>query len=193
MQEFLSHIDKETVRSLSKVLFAGEIVVVNNHQEADAAVEYLSNFDVIGFDTETRPSFHKGKKHTMALLQLSSCERAYLFRLHSIGITDSLACLFENGRVKKIGVAIHDDLKGLGKIRKFNPEGFIDLQKFVQQFGIMEKSLQKIAAIVLNVRVSKSQRLTNWENVELTNSQRLYAATDAWVCCKIYETLMGLK
>jgi ribonuclease D len=193
LQEFLAHIEKEDLHSLSNIVFTGKIVVVNSPEDAGKAVEHLSGFELLGFDTETKPAFHKGQKHKIALLQLSSDSRVYLFRMHSVGIPDCLAGLLENKNIKKIGAAVHDDIKALQCIRKIKPDGFVDLQNIVQEYGILDKSVQKIAAIVLNVRVSKSQRLTNWEKGELTNLQRLYAATDAWVCREIYVRLKDLK
>jgi ribonuclease D len=193
LQEFLAHIEKEDLHSLSNIVYSGKIVVVNNLAEAENAVEYLSGFNILGFDTETKPSFRKGNKHTIALLQLSSDDVAYLFRLHAVGIPDCLKKLLENEDIKKIGAAVHDDIKGLQVLRKLTPAGFIDLQNIVQKYGILDKSVQKIAAIVLNARVSKSQRLTNWENETLTRLQQLYAATDAWVCREIYVRLNDLK
>ncbi|MDR2383317.1 MAG: 3'-5' exonuclease domain-containing protein 2 [Prevotellaceae bacterium] len=193
MQEFVAHIEKEDLHSLSNIVFSGKIEVVNSLAKAEKAVKYLSGFELLGFDTETKPAFHKGQKHKIALLQLSSDSAAYLFRLHAIGIPDCLAGLLENESIKKIGAAVHDDIKGLQHIRKIKPGGFIDLQHIVPKYGIEDKSVQKIAAIVLNARISKSQRLTNWENEQLTSMQQLYAATDAWVCREIYVQLINRK
>jgi len=193
LQEFLAHIEKEDLRLLSIIAFPGKIVVVNNPAEAEHAVEYLSKFELLGFDTETKPAFHKGQKHKIALLQLSSNNKAYLFRMHSVGIPDCLAGLLGNENIKKIGAAVHDDIKALQCVRKIKPGGFVDLQNIVQEYGILDKSVQKITAIVLNARISKGQRLTNWENGELTKLQQKYAATDAWVCREIYVRLQDLK
>lgn len=190
MQEFVAHIEKEDLHSLSNVVFSGNIKVVNKLSEAGKAVEHLSESELLGFDTETKPAFRKGQKHKIAILQLSSDTTAYLFRLHAIGIPDCLAKLLENEAIKKIGVAIHDDIKGLQRIRRIKPDGFIDLQRIVANYGIQDKSVQKLAAIVLNARISKGQRLTNWENAYLTDQQQLYAATDAWVCREIYVNLI---
>jgi ribonuclease D len=191
LQTFVAHIGKEDLHSLSNIVFSGKIEVVNTLVEAENAVKHLSEFDLLGFDTETKPTFHKGQKHKIALLQLSSDTTAYLFRLHATGIPDCLVKLLENETVKKIGAAVHDDIKGLQYVRKIKPGGFIDLQHIVPKYGIEDKSVQKIAAIVLNARISKSQRLTNWENEQLTNMQQLYAATDAWVCREIYVQLIN--
>jgi ribonuclease D len=189
LQEFVSHIEKKDLHSLSNIVFSGTIKVVNNLTETQKAVKHLLESDLLGFDTETKPAFHKGQKHKIALLQLSSDTTAYLFQLHAIGIPDCLAQLLENEAVKKIGAAVHDDIKGLQHIRRIKPNGFIDLQHIVSNYGIEDKSVQKIAAIVLNVKISKSQRLTNWENEQLTGMQQRYAATDAWICREIYVQL----
>jgi ribonuclease D len=191
LQEFVAHIEKEDLHSLSNIVFSGNIKVVNKLSEAGKAVEHLSESDLLGFDTETKPAFQKGQKHKIAILQLSSDTTAYLFRLHAIGIPDCLAKLLENEAIKKIGVAIHDDIKGLQRIRRIKPNGFIDLQCIVANYGIQDKSVQKLAAIVLNAHISKGQRLTNWENAYLTDQQQLYAATDAWVCREIYVKLIN--
>jgi ribonuclease D len=190
LQEFVAHIEKEDLHSLSNIVFSGKIEVVNNPVETENAVRHLSEFDLLGFDTETKPAFQKGQKHKIALLQLSSDTTAYLFRLQATGIPDSLANLLENGDVKKIGAAVHDDIKGLQRMKRIRPNGFIDLQQIVARYGIEDKSVQKIAAIVLKARISKSQRLSNWENEPLTTMQQVYAATDAWVCREIYVQLI---
>jgi ribonuclease D len=191
LQEFVSHIEKEDLRSFSNIVFSGTIKVVSNLAETEKAVKHLLESDLLGFDTETKPAFRKGQKHKIALLQLSSDVTAYLFRLHAIGIPNCLAQLLENEAVKKIGAAVHDDIKGLQHIRKIKPKGFIDLQHIVSKYGIEDKSVQKMAAIVLNAKISKSQRLTNWENEHLTGMQQRYAATDAWVCREIYVQLIN--
>jgi ribonuclease D len=97
--------------------------------------------------------------------------------------------LLENEEMKKIGVALHDDTQALMKLRRFTPGCFIDLQKEVPRYGIEEMSLQKIYAIIFGKKISKSQRLTNWEADVLTDKQKLYAATDAWACLEIYHHL----
>jgi ribonuclease D len=186
---FVAHIEQEDLHSLSHIVFAGKIEVVSTQSQARNAVEHLSKYELLGFDTETKPAFQKGQKHKIALLQLSSDTTAYLFRLHAIGIPNCLMQLLENEAVKKIGAAVHDDIKGLQNIRRIKPAGFIDLQNIVPNYGIEDKSVQKMAAIVLHARISKSKRLSNWENTQLSRTQQLYAATDAWVCREIYVQL----
>jgi ribonuclease D len=156
------------------------------------AAEYLQKFPVIGFDTETKPSFKKGDNHQVALLQLSTDERAFLIRVQKVGLPNELRALFSNPLVLKSGVAIRDDLKGLQKIRPFKPAGFIELQDIAKRLGINDFSLKKLCAITLGFRISKSQQLTNWESEQLTDQQMVYAATDAWASLKIFQKLQEL-
>ena len=149
----------------------------------------LLGADLLGFDTETRPTFKKGGRNNVSLIQLSTSEFAGLFRINKIGIPAEMIKLLSDPSVKKVGVAVHDDIKFLKVVKKFNPEGFIDLQSFVKDFGIESSGLKKLAAIVLGVRISKRQQVTDWEAEQLTEAQQIYAATDAWVCHQIYEKL----
>ena len=190
MPKFQESITNEEVNGLPVGAFSGEIVVVDTPAAFEEASAYLATQPLIGFDTETRPSFSKGVTNKVSLLQLSSGERAFLFRLNKIALEKPLLRLMESPSVTKIGAAIRDDLKGLQKLRHFTPKGFIDLQSIVGQYGITDLSLRKMAAITLQIKVSKAQRLSNWEAANLTPAQQLYAATDAWVSREIYVRLI---
>ncbi|HUV01042.1 MAG TPA: 3'-5' exonuclease, partial [Bacteroidales bacterium] len=150
----------------------------------------LSN-TILGFDTETRPSFRKGRKNKVSLIQLATGDLSCLFRINKIGIPEELIELLANPEVIKAGVAIHDDIRFLKGVKKFIPSGFIDLQKFVKDYGIESSGLKKLAAIILGFRISKSQQVTDWEADSLTEAQQVYAATDAWVCYEIYSKLIN--
>ena len=169
--------------------FKGEIVLVDNLKTFYKVFPKLLRSDVLGFDTETRPTFKKGRKNAVSLIQLSTEDLACLFRINKIGIPDELADLLSDPSVIKTGVAVHDDIKFLKSVRKFNPEGFVDLQTLVKDFGIQSSGLKKLTAIVLGFRISKRQQVTDWEAEELTEAQQIYAATDAWVCYQIYKKL----
>lgn len=171
--------------------FEGNIVCVNTIEEAFSAVQVLRNSAVIGFDTETRPSFKRGQKHKVSLLQLSNEDTAYLFKLNNIGLPEQLADLLAEPMVEKVGVAIHDDIKALQQLRRFVPGGFVELQTLVEEYGIENKSLLKLSALVLGFKISKKQQLSNWANSQLTEAQQRYAATDAWVSLKIYQGLLS--
>lgn len=186
---FKKKITAEEVNKLPLIRFEGSIVVVDHVSKVDQAVRYLKKSNILGFDTETRPSFKKGSNNKVALLQLADTQRAYLFQLMKTGIPDSLLDLLADENTLKIGAAIHDDIKALKALRKFVPGGFIDIQNIVGTYGIENKGLKKLAGIVLNGRISKSQRLTNWESDNLDDAQQVYAATDAWVCYVIYSKL----
>lgn len=187
---YADKISNEQTAQLPAIEFRGEIRVVDRERDIAEACEYLSRQPVIGFDTETRPSFRPGVTYRVSLLQLSTPERCYLFRLNKIPLARPIQQLLGNPDVLKIGADVGGDLRSLRKLRRFRDGGFVDLQTLAPQWGIAEKSLRKLSAIVLGMRVSKAQRLSNWEAAALTPKQKLYAATDAWVCTRIYERLL---
>lgn len=189
-RRFSDKISNELTAQLPAIEFPGKILVIEHERQIAAACKYLAAQPIIGFDTETRPSFRPGTTYRVSLLQLSSAERCYLFRLNRIPLIKPILDLLADPAVKKIGADVAGDLRSLRQLRKFRDRGFIDLQTIASQWGIEEKSLRKLSAIVLGMRVSKAQRLSNWEATTLTDKQLLYAATDAWVCTRIYERLM---
>lgn len=182
-------ITKEEISGMEQEMFQGRIIVIQTLNEADKAVDYLSGFKVLGFDTETRPSFKKGHTHRVALIQISTEDTCFLFRINIIGFTESLKGLLNNDKITKIGLSIHDDFTMLNRVSSFEPRNFIELQSFVKQYNICDMSLQKIYAIIFGKKISKSQRLSNWEAENLTPGQQKYAATDAWACIQIYKKL----
>lgn len=190
---FPTNISNEETSLLPAIEFRGPITIVDSETEIKAACQYLAAQPIIGFDTETRPSFRVGVINRVALLQLSSPERSFLFRLCRIPFDRAIIHLLENKGIIKIGLDVKGDLRALHSIRHFREAGFVDLQNFVEEWGIAEKSLRKISAIVLGQRISKAQRLSNWEAVQLTDKQQIYAATDAWVCTRIYNQLLHIS
>ena len=186
---YKAHIDKNEISTMPTVCFDGRIITIDTVPAVDQAIVALSHESHVGIDTETRPSFRKGVQHDVSLIQLSTLDTCFLIRLNRTGMPASLISFLENKDIAKIGLSLHDDYQGLCKRRKFKAGSFIDLQNEVEKFGIEEKSLQKIFAIMFGQRISKSQQLSNWENDVLTDKQKLYAATDAWACLKIYNEL----
>ena len=185
----VTQITKEEVNALPVVAFEGRIITIQTLEEADKAAAYLAQHAIIGFDTETRPSFRKGENFKVCLLQLSTDDTCFLFRLNLIGLPLSVAKILTTEKIKKIGLAIRDDFRALNHWHAFAPKGQIELQTFVKDYDIQDNSLQKIFAILFHQKISKSQRLTNWETETLTDSQKQYAATDAWACLRIYKAL----
>lgn len=171
--------------------FEGRTTVIDNDADARQAVAFLSRQQAIGFDTETRPSFRKGDKHKVALIQLSTFDECFLFRTCIMGFTESLVSLMENPDVLKIGLSTKDDFNGLNRLAPCTPDGVIELQQYVRQYGITDMSLQKVYAIIFGEHISKGQRLTNWEANELTQYQIAYASLDAWACLHIYRHLQN--
>ena len=186
-------INKEELSNMPKAAFPGQIHVVSTPQEAERAVAYLKKCPLVGIDSETRPSFSKGQVHKVALLQVSSEEHCFLFRLNQTGLTLPVIMLLENPNVIKVGLSLKDDFMMLHKRAPFEQRGCIELQEYVRMFGIQDKSLQKIFGILFGQKISKSQQLSNWEAEQLTQPQQLYAATDAWACLTIYNRLQELK
>lgn len=183
---YLNNISHEDIRLLELRAFSGRIVLVDRIETFREAFSILAGCKIIGFDTETKPSFKKGRKNKVSLIQLSDGNNALLLRINRIGIPDELIALFSDPTVKKIGVALHDDIKMLSAVRRFSPQGFVDLQKMVKEYGIESSGLKKLVAIILGFRISKSQQVTDWEADHLSDAQQVYAATDAWVCHEIY-------
>lgn len=184
-------IDKTEVNALPLVTFPGKVVVIDSFFQLKAAVEVLRNAELVGFDTETRPSFKKGEHHKVALIQLSTSDTCFLFRVNKIGVPAVLADYLSDASCVKIGLSTQDDFRQLSKVTSAKPAGFVELQKMVGRYKISDISLQKIFAILFGQKISKSQRLTNWECDSLSESQQRYAAIDAWACVKIYKRLMS--
>lgn len=182
-------IGKDILASLPAAGYTGEIKVIDKPEQVMSAVEEIRTADIIGFDTETRPSFKKGQSFKVALVQLATPDCVYLFRTNLIGIPDELISIFEDKKIKKIGVSLHDDFLNLRKIKEFEPISFIDLQTYAKEFKIADNGLSRIYGILFGERISKNQRLTNWEAPTLTESQKIYAALDAYACIKIFEYL----
>ena len=184
--------DKKAITGLPQVKFPGRIISVISPGETQKAVDYLLSSDILGVDTETKPVFHKGEHHQVSLLQVSNRTTCFLFRLNLTGITPAIKQLLEDTTVKKIGLSWHDDIRGLEEREKFTPGLFIDLQDLVPKLGIEDMSLQKLYANIFHQKISKRQRLSNWEAPLLDNKQRQYAAIDAWSCILLYEEILRL-
>lgn len=188
-----SQFDKKAITALPVVAFPGRIITIITAGEAKKAVDYLLSSDILGFDTETRPTFHQGEHHKVALLQVSNRNTCFLFRLNLVGMTPDIRRLLEDRQVKKVALSWHDDLRGLEARGKFKPGYFIELQEMAGHIGIKDLSLQKLYANLFHKKISKRQRLSNWEAPALSDRQKQYAAIDAWACIDIYEEIVRLE
>ena len=186
--KYSPNITNEELMALPLYAYDGEVVCVDTLEKFRQVKDELFLEPLWGFDTETKPCFKKGasNRKNVALLQLSSREKTYIFRLSIIGLPKELCDFLSSDRFTKIGLSSRDDIKGLQKLTTFTPAGFIDLQSIAPEYGIEEKSLRKMAAIVLGFRISKAQQLSNWESETLNEKQIRYAATDSWVTRQIY-------
>ncbi len=185
-------ITKEQIAQLPPVEYDGKIHVVDTVSGVRDVVLYLSKCDIVGFDTETRPTFTKGKSHKVALLQLSTDDECFLIRLNKTGMPNVLRRFMEADKPLKVGLSVKDDFHSICKVcDEFTPGGYVELQEFVKRFDIGDMSLQKVYGIIFGKRISKAQRLSNWEADELTDAQQRYAAIDAWACLKIYRYLLA--
>lgn len=193
MKRILSKIDKEQIADLPRVVFPGRTEVIVSESAAARAVKFLMKQPLLGFDTETRPAFVKGKMYKVALLQVCSGDICFLFRLNRIDIPQCLTQLLSDKKIKKIGLSWHDDLHALTKRKPFKAGTFVDLQDIAAHMGIQDMSLQKLYANIMGQKISKGQQLSNWEADNLTEAQQLYAATDAWACIQLYNEMMRMQ
>ena len=184
--------DKTTLASLPVEVFKGKIVVIKRISDVKKAVSYLMQQQILGFDTETKPSFKKGKTNKVALLQVATHDVAFLFQLNSMGITDDIVRLLEDKTITKVGLSLSDDMRALLQRRKFKPGDFVDVQNLVKKIGIEDMSLQKIYANLFGMKISKTKQLSNWNTENLDDKQKKYAALDAYACICIYEKVMEL-
>lgn len=185
--------DKKKIADLPRVLFPGRIIVILTEGEAERAVDYLLTSDILGFDTETRPVFQRGRQNMVALLQVSNRTTCFLFRLNRIGLCPAVVRLLESTSVRKIGLSWHDDIRCLKRRGDFNEKGFIDLQDHMKELGIEDLSLAKLYANIFGQKISKREQLSNWEAEALSRKQKDYAATDAWACIQLYDEYLRLK
>ncbi len=190
MKKFPSEISKEQIKQLPLIHFPGQIHIIDKPDKIDFAYKRLKQADILGFDTETRPSFRKGQSYSLSLVQLATGEESFLFRINMISFPDELRDILEDERIIKIGFDLSSDFHQLRRVVKdIQPRGFVDLQKYAREFGLKNMSLKKLTAILLGHRLSKRQRLSNWEQKHLTEGQMVYAATDAWVTLRLYQEL----
>ncbi len=182
-------ITKEQIAELDQETFEGTLHVIDQLKQVPEAVAYLATQSTLGFDTETKPAFKRGQVHKVALMQLATEQECFLFRLNRIGYPDMLEDIIGNPAIRKIGLSLRDDFAAIRKRSGQLPENFLDLQSYVDKFGIEVNSLQKIYAILFGKKISKNQRLSNWEALVLSPAQQSYAAIDAWACLRIYNYL----
>ena len=188
MKTIYEKIDKAKISAMPRLEFPGRIFVITTQGEAEKAVDYLLTHTLLGIDTETRPSFRRHVSNKVALLQVSTEDTCFLFRLNLIGLSPAIKRLLESDIIK-VGVSLHDDILMIGKREKFKPGNFVDLQQLIEHLGVKDKALRKMYANILGMNISKAQQLSNWEAPILSDPQKQYAATDAWACINLYKEI----
>jgi ribonuclease D len=183
-------ITKDEINELPLGQFEGEIYLIDNLEDLGEVADFLKTQSIIGFDTETKPAFRKGVVNQVSLLQLSTSSQAFLFRLNEIGFPDEIRDVLEREHIVKVGAAVNDDLKGLAKLTdSFYPNSFFDLNDELKKVGFHNVGVRNLCGMVLKMRISKSEQVSNWEASSLTEKQQRYAATDAWACLEIFQLL----
>lgn len=184
---FRRKINNEEINHLPARQYAGEIILVKDKEAVTEAVQALKKETVLGFDTETRPVFSKGKQNNPpALLQLAGESSVYVFQLSCIGFCAEIASLLEDEVIVKTGVAVRDDIRELQRLHPFKPGGFVDLSQIAKQNHLETHGLRNMAANFFGLRIPKGARCSNWAVKNLTHKQLLYAATDAWIGRELY-------
>lgn len=187
------NITKEDILLLPSGSYGGEIKIIDTECELREALPILRSEGIVGFDTETKPVFTKGVHHDVAIIQLATAKCVFLIRLKKLGFPVELANILSDKSILKIGMGILQDMKGLKKLRKFTPDGFVDLATMTAKMGYKCEGVKKLSALILGVQISKRQQVSNWEAEELSEAQIIYAATDAWVCREMYLRLINKK
>lgn len=185
-------VSKEEINVLPIVTYNGNIQIVQTESELRDALELLKNETILGFDTEARPSFKKGKSYPTSLVQLASSQHVILIRLSKIPFGELLGNILSCAKIIKVGVAIHEDIRLLQKLHFFEPRGVIDLAEMARRLQLKAQGLRTLAANLLGFRISKAVQCSNWEKKELSSQQVLYAATDAWVGRELYLKLLEM-
>ena len=182
-------ITNDEINELPLGAFAGEVVLISDKRNVEKAFEEIGDYEAVGFDTETRPVFVRGQQHKVALMQIAVPEKVYLIRLNLTGFTPEIVNFMEDDSIKKIGIALRDDVKALDRLKRFKPAGSVELATLTKQAGIEVESVKKLAGLFLGFRISKGAQTSNWEAPELNEKQISYAATDAWVCLEVFTML----
>jgi ribonuclease D len=185
--------DRSFLESLPLWHYDGKIVLLRDPAKAREALKKLLMEKVLGFDTETRPAFHRGQHYDPAIVQLAGGDAVYVFQLKWCGGVEVLFPLFEAERPLKVCLGVGDDVRHLRQVVDFAPAGFFELTQATRTLGIADNGLRKLCAILLGVRISKREQTSNWAKEILTEGQLRYAATDAWVSRRVYEVALDLQ
>lgn len=186
----IDSISKDALNKLPIRAYEGPIRVINDREQVASCIKILAQEKIIGFDTETRPSFERGVSYPPALLQLATSTEVFVFQFQALGGLGALRSILENPDIIKAGVALSDDIKQLNDCWKFTPRQFIEIGTMAKVLGLKQTGLRSLAGLLLGFRISKKEQRSNWARANLSRSQIIYAATDAWVSRELYLHIM---
>lgn len=182
----------QEINKLPRKVYAGPIHLIRSLRQWLAALPDIASESVLGFDTETKPSFSKGKPNLPSLLQLATAGAVYVVQLTWFPFDEHCVKILANAEIIKAGVAIHEDMASLAKIYSFTPRRMIDLGEMARRGNLPNHGLRTLAASLFGWRIAKGAKCSNWSSRELSESQIVYAATDAWIGRMIYLRLKKL-
>ncbi|WBF69261.1 3'-5' exonuclease domain-containing protein 2 [Desulfovibrio subterraneus] len=191
-ERYKRKITKDEINELPLYRFEGQVELVRTEEELAAAVQRMRQENLLGFDTETRPTFRKGKINLPSLVQFACSDVVYLIQLNWLPLTESVKDLLADAAIVKTGVAVRDDIKDLQRLSFFEDAGVLDLGEVARSIGLETHGLRNLAANLLDVRISKGAQCSNWASRELTTQQIQYAATDAWISREIHLRMEAL-
>ena len=180
-------LSKNEINSLPQTQFDGDVEVLSSNDNVQAAVNYLMNYDLIGFDTETKPTFVKGPLNPPSILQLACIDKVYIFQLDNESLYKKLFPILSNENITKCGVSVDRDLIELMYLSPFDPLSFVDLGNIARDYDVPHHGLRGLVAMFLKHRISKGAQISDWSKTVLSPSQITYAATDAWISLKLFE------
>jgi len=186
-------ITHDEINALPLGAFEGRVVLVDDAQHLAKVFTEINHHRIVGFDTETKPVFVRGHQNKVALMQIAIQEKVFLIRLSHTGLQQEIIQFLESEHILKAGVALRDDIKALQRLKRFEPQGIVELADLAKKAGLEIEGVKKLTGLLLGFRISKSVQTSNWEAASLNEKQLSYAATDAWVCLEIYKKLKAAK
>lgn len=182
-------ISKEELASLPLFRYEGPIHLIRTDAELVHHITDLRREKVIGFDTETRPSFRRGQNYLPTVIQMATADATYIIQLAGLEATGLINVILSSPDILKTGIALDQDLIKLKERFPFAERSILDLGRLAARQKIAKTGLRNLAGLLLGYRISKQAQVTNWAANELTPAQIQYAATDAWISRELFFAL----
>jgi ribonuclease D len=185
-------ITKEELNQLPLVRYDGPIEILRNGEELETVLTEILSEPVLGFDTETRPSFRKGQNYLPCVVQVATRHCVFIIQIQDGMMPEALTRILEWPGSIKAGIALNQDMSKLRQLGEFKDQAVLDLSKVATKLGIKTTGLRNLTGILLKGRISKGAQVTDWSKPRLTEAQISYAATDAWISRELYFALKKL-